>query len=186
MSRFDFIPTSFQGLFVAQRLALEDSRGFLSRIFCADAFHAYGFNESVAQVNQVLTFKKGVVRGFHFQRPPFSEIKLVSCTKGEVVDVVIDLRKNSPTFLKSYSIKLAEDNFKSLLIPKGFAHGYQTLSEGCELLYLHSKAYAAEFEGGVNIQDPMIIVDWPLPISEISDRDLSHPFLESNFEGFLV
>ena len=169
-----------------QRKRIEDSRGFLSRFFCAEEFDEFGFSKPISQINHTLTRQKGAVRGLHYQQPPHAEIKLVSCIKGEVFDVAVDLRKNSSTFLQWYGEVLSESNQRSLLIPEGFAHGFQTLSEDCELIYLHSVPYVKEAEAALNVTDPKIGIAWPLSISELSERDRLHPMIKLDFEGIAV
>lgn len=186
MARFDCIDTPLLGLKVIQRKRIEDSRGFLSRFFCANEFNAYGFNKPVSQINHTLTRQKGAVRGLHYQQPPHAEIKLVSCLKGEVFDVAVDLRKDSPTFLHWHGELLSDNNQRSLLIPEGFAHGFQTLTEDCELLYLHSAPYVKEAEAALNVTDPKLDIAWPLDITELSERDRSHPMLKLDFEGIVL
>ena len=186
MQRFDCIDTQLTGLKIIQRKPIEDARGFLSRFYCAEAFHTYGFSKTIGQINHTLTIKKGAVRGLHYQKPPHAEIKLVGCFKGEVFDVAVDLRKNSPTFLHWYGEVLSENNQRSLLIPEGFAHGFQTLTQDCELIYLHSAAYVKDAESALNVNDPKLGIAWPLSISELSKRDRSHPMIELNFEGMVV
>ena len=182
-SRFTFTPTALQGLLAVERQRLADRRGFLSRMYCAQEFSALGFAEPVAQINMTLTRQRGAVRGLHFQHPPYAEDKLVSCIHGMIFDVAVDLRSESETFLKWHGEILSAENCKSLLIPKGFAHGFQTLEDDCELIYLHSAAYVQNAEGAINALDPSIGIVWPLPIAEISDRDSGHPFLTDEFTG---
>lgn len=183
MSRFDFIATTLDSLVLVQRKAIEDDRGFLSRFYCADEFREVGIDNNISQINHTLTRKKGAVRGLHFQHPPYAEVKLVSCLKGEILDVAVDLRRDSPTFLRWHSEILSAKNRKSLLIPKGFAHGFQTLTEDCELIYLHTASYCAEAEGALNVTDTRLSIAWPLPIADLSARDRSHPFIDENFQG---
>jgi dTDP-4-dehydrorhamnose 3,5-epimerase len=183
MSRFDFIKTEIDGLMVVQRKSIEDSRGFLSRFFCTETFKEIGFDKSVSQINHTLTHKAGAVRGMHYQNPPHAEIKLVSCLRGEIFDVAVDLRKGSPTYLHWHGEVLSSNNQRSLLIPEGFAHGFQTLSENCELLYLHSAPYVKDAERALNAMDPTLLVEWPMPVSEMSERDRSHPMIDNNFKG---
>ena len=130
-----------------------------------------------------MTSKKGTVRGMHFQYPPHAETKLVSCFRGKVFDVAVDLRKDSPTFLQSHAEILSNENLKTFLIPEGFAHGYQTLSDDCEMLYFHTANYVKEAEKGFNSTDPLLRIKWPLKISQISSRDKSHPSITSEFQG---
>ena len=186
MARFDCIDTPLLGLKVIQRKRIEDSRGFLSRFFCANEFNAYGFNKPVSQINHTLTRQKGAVRGMHYQQPPHAEIKLVSCLKGEVFDVAVDLRKDSPTFLHWHGEVLSDNNQRSLLIPEGFAHGFQTLTEDCELIYLHSAPYVKEAEAALNVTDPKLDIAWTLNMTELSERDRSHPMIKLDFEGMVL
>jgi len=186
MSRFDFITTPLSGLKLVQRKVIEDSRGFLSRFYCANEFAEAGINKPIAQINHTFTCKKGAVRGLHFQHPPHTETKLVSCLQGEIWDVAVDLRRDSPTFLQWHGEILSAANRKSLLIPEGFAHGFQTLSEDCELIYLHTAAYHPEAEGALNVADPKLDIIWPLPITEISERDRNHKLIEPDFQGITL
>lgn len=187
MSRFDFISTPLAGLTLVQRKALADPRGFLSRFYCAEEFAAAGLiNKPLVQINHTLTRHKGAVRGLHFQYPPYAETKLVSCLQGEVFDMAIDLRQESPTFLSWYGTILSAQNQQSLLIPEGFAHGFQTLTENCELIYLHTAAYHPESEGALNISDPKLNITLPLAISEISERDRIHKLIEQDFTGIAL
>lgn len=183
MSRFEFILTPLNDLKVVQRKAFDDHRGFLSRFYCADEFAERGVNKRIAQINHTLTCKKGAVRGLHFQRPPHAETKLVSCLKGEIWDVAVDLRCDSPTFLQWHGEILSAENRKSLLIPEGFAHGFQALTENCELIYLHTETYHPEAEDALNVVDPKLSIIWPLPIGDLSDRDRNHPLIDQNFLG---
>jgi dTDP-4-dehydrorhamnose 3,5-epimerase len=178
--------TMLAGLKVLQRNPIIDSRGFFCRFFCAEELHQAGLNKPISQINHTLTRKTGAVRGLHLQYPPHAETKIVSCLKGEVFDVAVDLRKFSPTFLHWYAEILSDSNFRSMLIPEGFAHGFQTLTDDCELMYLHSESFHPEFEGGFNIVDPRLGIRWPQEITEISDRDRQHPFIDSDFKGIVL
>lgn len=186
MPRFDFIPTPLAGLMLVQRKAIEDHRGFLSRFYCAEEFRAAGIDKPVAQINHTLTRQRGAVRGLHFQHPPHAETKLVSCLRGEVLDVAVDLRRDSPTFLHWHGEILSAANRKSLLIPEGYAHGFQTLTEDCELIYLHTSSYHPESEGALNMADPRLNIAWPLPANDLSERDRNHPFISQNFQGIVL
>lgn len=186
MPRFDCIDTQLTGLKILQRKPIEDARGFLSRFFCAEEFNQFGFSQLISQINHTLTRRKGAVRGMHYQKLPHAEIKLVSCLKGEVFDVAVDLRKNSPTFLHWHGEVLSETNQRSLLIPEGFAHGFQTLTADCELVYLHSAPYMKDAEAALNVTDSKLNIAWPLNITEISERDVSHPMIKEDFEGIVV
>jgi dTDP-4-dehydrorhamnose 3,5-epimerase len=184
--RLDFQPTPIAGLVVVQRSRIEDARGFLSRMYSAAAFAAAGVVKPIAQINQTLTRRPGAVRGMHFQWPPHAETKLVTCVHGEIFDVAVDLRRSSPTFLTWHGEVLSGENQRSLLIPEGFAHGFQALTRDCELLYLHTAAYQQAAEGGVNPIDPRLSIAWPLEITEMSDRDRRHPALTAAFDGIVL
>ncbi|MEI6413965.1 MAG: dTDP-4-dehydrorhamnose 3,5-epimerase [Pseudomonadota bacterium] len=186
MARFEFAPTPITGLILVERKRIEDHRGFLSRLFCAEAFSAAGFDKPISQINHTLTRHKGTVRGMHFQCPPHAEIKLVSCLQGEVFDVAVDLRQNSPTFLNWHGALLSATNQRSLLIPEGFAHGFQTLIDHAELVYFHTAAYHPTSEGALNVMDPRLAIIWPLEVTEISDRDRYHPLLAPDFDGLIT
>jgi dTDP-4-dehydrorhamnose 3,5-epimerase len=121
----------------------------------------------------------------HFQHPPHAETKLVSCLRGEVFDVAVDLRHNSPTFLRWHAERLSADNHKTLVIPEGFAHGFQTLTDDCEMLYFHTAAYQPGAEGGLNAQDPRLAIEWPLPVVGLSPRDAVYQFLGEDFSGVI-
>lgn len=182
MPRLALTTTPLAGLTLIQRQKLEDSRGFFSRFFCAEELSPAGFGP-IAQINHTLTHRRGSVRGLHFQYPPHVEDKLVSCLHGAIFDVAVDLRYGSDTLLQWHAEILTADNGRSLLIPKGFAHGFQTLSDDTELLYLHSVPYVASAEGGLNPQDPTIGIQWPLEFADISERDAIHPHLTPCFIG---
>ena len=183
MSRFDFIDTPLVDLKLVQRKVIEDDRGFLSRFYCAEEFRNDVYGKPIIQINHTLTRRKGAVRGLHFQYPPHAEIKMVSCLSGEIFDVAVDLRHDSPTFLNWHGEVLSASNRKSLLIPEGFAHGFQALTEDCELLYLHTAPYLSEAEGALNVADPRLGITWPLSITDLSSRDRNHPYIKDNFQG---
>jgi len=182
-ARFEFQDGDLPGLKITRRKPIEDARGFLVRLFCADAFSAVGFAPAISQINLTLTKRCGTVRGLHFQRPPHAEIKLVSCLRGSIFDVAVDLREGSPTFLQWQGVVLSEANQTGLLIPEGFAHGFQALEADCELLYLHSAPHHPEAEGGLHPLDPTLAIAWPLDVADLSDRDRSRPMLLPSFKG---
>ena len=183
MARMDFFNTPLTGLMVVQRKRIEDARGFLSRFYCAEEFRHAGLNKPISQINHTLTRQKGTVRGLHYQKPPHTENKVVSCLGGEIFDVAVDLRKNSPTFLHWHGEVLSAQNQRSLLIPEGFAHGFQALTEDCELIYLHTALYVQEAEAALNVTDTRLEIIWPLAITELSDKDRSYPMITPDFEG---
>ncbi len=182
-SRFDFLPTSLANLSVIQRQPFEDDRGSFARLFCAEEFRKMGLSKQIVQINHSITCQKGAVRGLHFQYVPHAETKIVSCLKGKVFDVAVDLRQGSSTFLCWHGEVLSAGNRHALLIPEGFAHGFQTLEEDSELLYFHTDYYVPAAEGALNVTDPRLNIAWPLPITELSERDHSHPFIGSEFAG---
>ena len=186
MSRFTICDTPIADLKIVERQQLGDSRGFLSRLFCADELAAAGWHKPIAQINQTFTQKQGTIRGLHFQNAPYAEMKLVTCLCGAILDVAVDLRTGSPTFLQWHAEELSAANHRALLIPVGFAHGFQTLCDDCELLYLHSRAYTPEAEAGLNPKDPMLTIPWPLAITELSARDAQHPMLDHQFKGLTL
>jgi dTDP-4-dehydrorhamnose 3,5-epimerase len=186
MSRFAVLDTPISGLKIIERFRHADERGFFSRMFCADELQAAGWSRPVAQINQTLTRRQGAVRGMHFQLPPDAEVKLVNCVRGRVFDVAVDLRQGSPTFLKWYGVELSPENGRALLIPEGFAHGFQALAPDCELIYFHSRAYQPGSEGALHPREPRVGVAWPLEITEFSARDEGHPMLTSAFQGISV
>ncbi len=183
MSRFTLEPTPLAGLVTVQRQPLADSRGFLARMFCAQDLAPAGWTWPVAQINHTHTARRGTVRGLHFQHPPAAEAKLVSCLRGAVWDVAVDLRAGSPTFLQWFGTELSAANHRALLIPPGFAHGFQALADDCEMLYLHSAPHAPASEGGLDALDPRLAIAWPLPVAERSPRDAEHPLLTPGFTG---
>lgn len=183
MSRFTILDTPIDDLKIVERQQLDDTRGFLSRLFCTDELAAAGWHKPVSQINQTLTQKQGTIRGLHFQPPPNAEMKLVTCLRGAVWDVAVDLRTGSPTFLQWHAEELSAANHRALLIPEGFAHGFQTLCDDCELIYLHSRAYTPSAEVGLNPKDPMLMITWPWAITELSARDAQHPMLNHQFKG---
>lgn len=181
--RFEYTTTELRDLVVIQRLPINDDRGFLARLYCSEEFQKIGLAKPIVQINHTLTRDRGAVRGLHYQKPPHSEAKIVSCLHGEVFDVAVDLRSDSSTFLRWHGEILSEKNGKSLFIPDGFAHGFQTLTVDCELLYFHSEAYMPGAEAGLHPEEPRVAVQWPLPIAVLSARDSNHPPLEDGFIG---
>lgn len=185
MSRFDIDETPLAGLTRLTRRPMGDDRGFFERLYCATDLAPAGWDGSIAQMNHAYTRLAGTVRGLHFQYPPHAEIKLVSCLRGAVWDVAVDLRRGSPTFLRWHAETLSGDNGCTLLIPRGFAHGYQTLTDDADLIYCHSAAYSPDAEAGVNPADPLLAIPWPLPIAKLSERDTRHPPLDGGFAGII-
>jgi dTDP-4-dehydrorhamnose 3,5-epimerase len=186
MSRFTIADLPLEGLKLIDRRLLGDGRGFLSRLFCAEELASAGWEKPIAQINHTYTAKRGTVRGMHFQLPPHAEMKLVSCLRGRVWDVAVDLRAGSDTILHWHAEELSADNQRALLIPEGFAHGFQSLTDDVELLYCHSAAYRDEAQGGLNPRDTRLAIQWPLEITKLSDMDAHHPMIDQRFVGFVV
>ena len=180
--KLKIITTSFNDLFVIEPNKYEDERGSFSRVYCAEELKELT-SIDIKQINHSFTKDKGTVRGMHFQYEPNCEVKIVKCISGSILDVVVDIRKNSPTFLKYFSIKLTKENQKMLYIPKGFAHGFQTLEDDTELLYMHSNIYTPSNEGALNVKDPLLGIKWLLDIKNLSKRDKEHKFLSTTFKG---
>jgi len=174
---------SIPGLKVLDRGVVSDHRGFLERLFSAHEFRPLMGDRPIAQVNRSLTQRRGTVRGMHFQSPPHAELKLVTCLRGRVFDVAVDVRHDSATFLRWHAELLDASEHTSLLIPEGFAHGFQALSDDCEMLYFHTAAYEPSAEGGLNPKDPGLSIAWPEEVVELSARDSSFPLIASGFDG---
>lgn len=173
-----------EGVFLLTLQPLGDERGWFVRTFCEKTFLEKGLNTHWVQWNHSFSAKKGTVRGLHFQHPPFQEIKMVRCISGAVLDIIVDIRKDSETFLQHISVELSAENKSVVYIPKGFAHGFQTLTENAQLLYAHSNEYVKTAEGGLRYDDPALQIKWPLPLTDISNRDQIHPLLNiTNFKG---
>lgn len=180
---FEILATPISGLQILQRRPIRDARGYLERLFCTDELQPVLSRKTIAQVNHTLTVNRGTVRGMHFQHPPHAETKFITCLMGEVFDVAVDLRNNSPTFLHWHAEILNADNHRTLLIPEGFAHGFQTLTDNCEMLYFHTASYQPEAEGGLSVHDPRLGISWPLLVTGLSSRDAGHPLLQDDFPG---
>jgi len=185
-TRLSILNLEISGIKVIQRQPIGDERGYFERVFCAGELQSIIGARRIVQINHTKTLKKRTVRGMHFQHPPHAEMKLVSCLRGEVYDVAVDLREDSPTFLQWHAEILSEDNHKTFAIPEGFAHGFQTLTDDCELLYFHTSAYHSEAEAGLNALDERLAIKWPMPIAERSMRDQQHPALVNDFSGIKV
>jgi len=183
--KLNLTATNIKGVYLIEPNSFCDERGSFSRVYCENELQEIS-NFSIKQINHSITKEKGTVRGMHFQYEPSSEIKMVKCIKGSVFDVVVDIRKGSSTFLKTFSIELTETNKKTIYIPKGFAHGFQTLEDNTELLYMHSSIYNPSHECGLNIKDPLLDIRFPLEISNLSSRDKEHKLLSNNFKGIAL
>ncbi len=176
----------FKNAFVLKAEPYFDHRGKFARIYCQDELKQIGHYKQIVQINHSLTGKRGAIRGMHFQYPPKTEIKIVKCLRGSVFDVIVDLRRNSQSFLQWYGRVLSDDNLIMMYVPEGFAHGFQTLEENSELLYLHTEYYSPEHEGGLRYNDPLINITWQLEATEISEKDQKYPLLSEEFGGLPV
>ena len=178
-----FTPTSLAGSYIIDLEPRSDERGWFARYYCKEEFQQIGHTKEWVQMNHSVTNKKGSIRGMHFQVHPYKEIKMLRCIAGAVYDVIIDLRKDSVTFLKWFGVELSAANKKMLYIPEGFAHGFQCLEDNCELIYHHSEFYQPGAEAGIRYNDPLVAIKWPLPLTVISERDNEHHYLSENFKG---
>ena len=166
-----FTETILKGAYVIDLERREDSRGFFARAFCQKEFGAHGLKPTIAQANIAFNIKKGTLRGMHFQYPPAAETKLVRCTRGAILDIIVDLRPESPTYLQHISVELNEDNQRSLYVPERFAHGYQVLRDNTDTSYQVGEFYTPSAESGLLYNDPRLNLPWPLPATVISDKD---------------
>ena len=166
-----FTETKLPGAFILDIERREDSRGFFARVFCQHEFEAHGLKPLIAQANIAYNRKKGTIRGMHFQFPPSAETKLVRCTRGAILDIIVDLRPESRTYLEHIAVELSAENSRALYVPERFAHGYQVLQDETETSYQVGEFYTPGTEGGLLYNDPKLGLTWPLPVSVISDKD---------------
>jgi dTDP-4-dehydrorhamnose 3,5-epimerase len=172
-----FRETKLPGAFIIELQKHEDERGFFARSWCQKQFEAHGLNQRMVQCNVSFNKVKGTLRGMHYQVSPCAEAKLVRCTRGAVYDVIVDLRRESPTYKQHLSEVLSSNNYKALFIPEGFAHGFQTLEDNSEVFYQMSEFYSPEHQRGLRYNDPAFEISWPIEATVISDRD-------RNYENF--
>ncbi len=175
-----FTEAPLAGAYIIDLERREDTRGFFARTFCARDFEERGLNATVAQCNVSYNHARGTLRGMHYQEAPAAETKLVRCTSGAIHDVIVDLRPGSPTYLLHMAVELTAANRRSLYIPEGFAHGFQTLTDGAEITYQSGEFYAPGHERGLRYDDPALGITWPLPVSEIADKDRVWALLPSS------
>ncbi len=174
-----FTETKLKDAFIIDLEPRQDRRGLFARTFCAKEFEAHGLKPVVAQCNLSFNHKKGTLRGMHYQIPPAAETKLIRCTQGAIYDVIVDMRPESPTYLQHIGVELTAENRRALYVPEMFAHGYQALSDGAEVIYQVGEFYTPGYERGMRYNDPVLKIDWPLPVSEISEKDAAWPLLET-------
>ena len=183
MSRFNFTKTFLDGVFIVEPKPICDERGYFERYFCAQDFKEIGIRKPIVQINHSKTIGKGSVRGIHYQKPPFCETKIVRCLKGAIYDGAVDLRAESPTFLQYFGIELSEGNSKYLVIPEGFGHAFQALSDEVEILYLTTESFNPESDSALNALDSTINIKWSLEIGTMSQKDRNAPCLDAGFKG---
>jgi len=184
--RFEIGETTLAGVYLLERRPRSDERGWLERMYCADELVGVVGLRVIVQVNRTLTRRKATVRGMHFQIKPSAEAKIVSCLRGAIFDVAVDVRRASPTFLRWHAEVLTADNRRSLFIPEGFAHGFQAVDHDSEILYFSTAAYDPPAERGIHPLDPRVAIAWPMAVAHLSARDASHPPLGPEFDGILV
>jgi dTDP-4-dehydrorhamnose 3,5-epimerase len=166
-----FNETELPGAFVIEPERREDNRGYFARAFCQSEFAEHGLKPVIAQANVAFNKVAGTLRGMHFQFPPAAETKVVRATRGAIVDIIVDLRPESPTYLRHVAVELNEENGHALYVPERFAHGYQTLVDGTETSYFVGEFYSPDAEGGLSPMDPRLGLTWPLPVNAISEKD---------------
>lgn len=171
--------TNLKDAFVIDLEVREDNRGGFARTFCAKEFEEHGMKPTVAQCNLSYNFKKGTLRGMHYQLSPAAETKLIRCTQGAIYDVIIDMRPDSPTYKQHFGVELSAENRRALYVPEMFAHGYQALTDGAEVVYQVGEFYSPGYERGIRYDDPTFGIEWPIPVTVISDKDANWP----RFEG---
>jgi dTDP-4-dehydrorhamnose 3,5-epimerase len=170
-----FTETPLKGAFVIDLEPRGDERGFFARAFCMNEFAEHGLANRVAQANLSHNPRRGTLRGMHYQVPPHAEVKLVRCTRGAIWDAIIDLRKDSPTYLQWFGVELSADNRRTFYVPQGFAHGYQSLTDDSEVFYMVTEFYAPGSEHGIRWNDPRFAIPWPVPDPVLSPKDAAHP-----------
>jgi dTDP-4-dehydrorhamnose 3,5-epimerase len=173
-----FTETALKGAYIIDIEPRSDNRGFFARAFCQKEYAAHGLKPVIAQANVAFNLLKGTIRALHFQYPPVAETKVVRCTRGAIVDIIVDLRPESPTYLQHISVELTEDNHRALYVPERFGHGYQTLADRTETSYQVGEFYMPGSEGGLLYSDPRLALSWPLAVSAISPKDEAWPLLD--------
>ncbi len=173
-----FTETKLKGAFILDIEPRGDSRGFFARVFCQNEFNDHGLKPVIAQANVAFNKKKGTLRGMHFQYPPTAETKFVRATRGAILDIIVDLRPESPTYLQHVAVELSADNHRAIYVPERFAHGYQALEDETETSYEVGEFYAPASEGGLRFDDPRLGLEWPLPVTEMSPKDRAWELLE--------
>lgn len=183
MGEMKFLPTPIPDLYEIRTAPFTDARGRFTRLFCEQEFECMRSNLHFPQINLSASHMRGTVRGLHYQTPPAAEAKLVRCLRGRVFDVAVDLRAGSSTFLSWHALELSDDNALAVYIPEGFAHGFQTLTDDVQVLYMHTASWTPMFEAGLRHDDARLSIRWPLPVTALSDRDCSYAPIDDAFAG---
>ncbi|NOX47218.1 MAG: dTDP-4-dehydrorhamnose 3,5-epimerase [Chlorobi bacterium] len=178
-----FSETRLKGAYVITPEPFVDDRGSFARVFCKNEFSAIGHKGDFVQINHSVNKLKGTFRGIHYQLPPFGEIKLIRCISGKVYDIIVDIRKGSPTFLKSFAVEISADNMKMMYVPEGFAHGFITLEDNSQLIYHHTTYYEPGHEAGLRYNDPALQLELPIGPSIMTEKDKNHPLIDNSFKG---
>jgi len=186
MGKLTITETPLKGLYIIETNAFIDHRGAFARWFCEEELAEILGKRHIKNVNFSRTVKKGSIRGMHFQKPPHAEMKLVRCIRGRILDVVVDIRTGSPTFLQHYAVELSAENMKMFAVPEGFAHGFQSLEDESEIMYLVTEFYSPESEAGLRFSDSTLKIEWPLAVTDISEKDGKHPLVDGVFTGLDV
>ena len=181
-NQMEFKKTSFEDVYVINFSRNEDNRGTFTRMYCKQEFEKIGFDKEFVQINFSSNLAKGTLRGLHYQKMPYTESKLIRCIQGKIFDVVVDIRKDSKTFLKYFGVELSKEKMNAIFIPEGFAHGYQTLEDNSSLIYHHSQYYMPESDGGIRYNDPFLNIEWPLPAINLSDKDKAYHLIDNTFK----
>lgn len=172
-----FTETELKGAYIIDLEEKHDHRGFFARTFCAQEFEAHGLKPTVAQCNLSFNHKKGTLRGMHYQISPAAETKLIRCTQGAIYDVIIDMRPESPTYLQHVGVELTAENRRAFYVPEMFAHGYQALTDGAEVVYQVGEFYTPGYERGLRYNDPFFNIQWPVEVTEMSEKDQNWPLM---------
>lgn len=178
-----FLKTPIDGAHIIELERREDHRGFLGRLFCEREFTAAGLEGRFVQINNSSSTRKGIVRGLHYQAPPHAEVKVMRVIRGSIFDVIVDVRNGSPTFGRWFGAELSADNRRMMYAPRGFAHGFLSLTDDVEVIYMASAFYAPGFERGVRFDDPKVAIAWPIPPLEVSDKDRAWPDLDEAYHA---
>lgn len=182
----EFIETPLKGLYIIHHKILKDERGLFARTFCKNEFKKIGFEKEFVQFNHSFNLTKGTIRGMHFQNSPFNETKLIRCVQGKVYDVAVDIRENSPTFLQYFAVELSVENMFSILIPEGFAHGFQTLNDNTALIYHHTQFYTPKADSGLRYDDIALDIKWQLSPTNVSEKDKTYKLIDNNYKGIVI